>query len=326
MQNESDLSVKISARIDQTYRAQRWIDEGITVPEVWTWRVPVQELPANLRAYLVKRGFWTNWERDHDRAVYQLGNWHVNTSPVRLEWESYETTPDADPIAELQREQERYEQANAAFREQGATIVAAWLDYGRQCLADLLAGKHTPAVQEVIERYERTRYCASGNVRDWAEALRRQGNEELAQEVSALDAQLCDAVKAWVKQAEERQRREREEREERERAEMQRWAVQYGSDHLKAVLAAGYDGKSLYLHERIAYEYPGFETAPPNLSWERSDTPSPDALAVATEVRGTVVVVDDWRYKPVEAVIVRPSWRPSLTLIRWFDNDNDDDE
>lgn len=92
---------------------------------------------------------------------------------------------------------------------------------------------------------------------------------------------------------------------------------------LKAVLAAGYDGKALYLRERIAYEYPSFEAAPPNLSWKRSDTPSPDALAVAANVRGTVVVVDDWGSVSVEAVMVRPSWQPSLTLIRWF---SDDDE
>jgi len=311
-------TVEISARIDQAYRAQQWVEEGIAAPETWTWRVPVQELPADLRAYIVERGFW-----HPSQVVYQLGRWRVDQTPPRVEWEPYATTPDADPIAELARERAEYEQAKAALRAQGEAVVEEWLSHGRQYLASLRAGEMTPAVREVIERYERTRYGSPQGVREWAEALRREGDEGLAKEFHALEAQLTEAVKAWLEQDNERKKREREEREERERAEIQRWAAQYGSEHLKAVLAAGYNGKALYLRERIAREYPGFEEAPPNLSWEKADTPSPDALAVAAKVGGTVVIVDDWGSDSVEAVIVRPPWRPSLTLIQWFEDDDE---
>lgn len=104
-------TVEISARIDQAYRAQQWVEEGIAAPETWTWRVPVQELPADLRAYLVERGFW-----HPSQVVYQLGRWRVDQTPPRVEWEPYATTPDADPIAELARERAEYEQAKAALR------------------------------------------------------------------------------------------------------------------------------------------------------------------------------------------------------------------
>ena len=95
--------------------------------------------------------------------------------------------------------------------------------------------------------------------------------------------------------------------------EKKRWIAEHGSDHLKTALAEGYDCQRLYLAERAAQEFPGYEVDFRRQAWvwEECACPSPQALEEARRVGGRVVRIiekvapDGWSTCPnYEAVRV----------------------
>ena len=64
------------------------------------------------------------------------------------------------------------------------------------------------------------------------------------------------------------------------------WANEFGSEHLKRSLAAGYDSSRLYYSERAAVEYPGYELDfTKSLDSKDRSTPSLDALNALDAVK-----------------------------------------
>ncbi len=71
-----------------------------------------------------------------------------------------------------------------------------------------------------------------------------------------------------------------------------RWAVEHGSEYLRGILWAGYDGKAAYVRERAAKEYPGWIIDDSKKAAAKVvGSPSPEAFALAQEVGGVVLWV-----------------------------------
>ncbi len=128
----------------------------------------------------------------------------------------------------------------------------------------------------------------------------------------------------------ERTKREAEELAERLEKEKMEWIAGHGSDRLKALIAAGYNGNKLYRQERDAFALKGLEYVVDtrDAADEIRDSPSEDALIVEKQLKNAgfddVKIVwlkenprhtdiDD--FEPREAVRVFPSWRNGAVYI-----------
>lgn len=72
----------------------------------------------------------------------------------------------------------------------------------------------------------------------------------------------ADDIRSQRRQEEAaRKKQEKEDRDAAQHAEIVAWAAAHGSDRLKKQIDLGYDGWPLYLHERIARDFPGMRVA-----------------------------------------------------------------
>lgn len=152
--------------------------------------------------------------------------------------------------------------------------------------------------------------------------------EELADRVRTKREEREAKVDAERRERETREQREQEEQwaakenrlaeeKERQAQEKQTWIERHGSEHLREAMTAGYDCRDLYVRERVALEWPGYE---PHLDkyarWKRLSSPSPEALAEAGRAGGKVA----WLVSPAASAALEGStgqgnWSPCEAVI-----------
>lgn len=185
--------------------------------------------------------------------------------------------------AAAQREAEQF--AEAQERSEWAQDLLAWarsglpatdqlkgIGYGKFVYGDFSGLPNKSGLAEILG--EEAAAEVSAAVKD--EHDRRQRAQEARDAECRAKAEAAEAEKAATK--------------ERRHAEISAWAKVHGSKHLQDLLALGRDGWPLYLHERLARDFPGAE-----LDNDGTDsdclTPSAEALATSWEVAARMVEI-----------------------------------
>lgn len=107
-------------------------------------------------------------------------------------------------------------------------------------------------------------------------------------------------------------------------AEKAAWIAEFGSQHLRAAFAAGYNSQRQYVIERAALEYPGYAIDfDDNAGWKARSFPSEAALAEALRVGGEVVWLtseaeksEDWEEDQEREAVVVQGYLGKYDLIK----------
>lgn len=304
--------VTIKARLSDDFATHAYIERGEIHDREISWTIPHAELPRDVREYMVERfGGPPNRSICFRLSTYSPGD-------RVLEEEPWKTRPDADPIAEIREDRERYAAAlrrRSALRREEAEQWIARAKRWTECLdrdqGECLGLEWSDPVwrtgSEITDR-------PTALPRQWVTWV--QDHPDLRETLLSVDRLLVAAHTAFQQRVEARRRAERdaeEARKQRQMETMRRWIGEHGSDVLRRMIVAGYSSAQQYLRERIAAEYPGFLNVDPDrgdCAWGACDSPSAEALDLAQQYGGRVVNITLWNEQrgDGEAVVVEPDW------------------
>lgn len=304
--------VTIKARLSDEFATHAYLERGEITDREISWTIPHAELPRDVREYMVERfGGPPSGSICFRLSTYRPENLVLEDKPWR-------TKPDADPIAELRADRERYE---AALRREEAEKWIARAKRWTECLerdqGECLGLEWSDPVwrtgSEITDR-------PTALPRQWVTWV--QDHPDLRETLLTVDSLLVAAHTAFQQRVDARRRAERdaeEARKQRQQETMRHWIGEHGSDVLRRMIDAGYSSAQQYLSERIAAEYPGFLNVNPDrgdCAWGACDSPSAEALDLAQQYGGRVVNVTLWngRSGDGEAVVVEPDWW-DVTLV-----------
>lgn len=282
------MQVKVSLS-EQVRRAA--LAQGRELPAAATVAVDLGALPEGLRAAAAPHlplddgehlkvwrpcvyGIWVS-PVDPADVVALLGAWLTD----RLAGEEKRAANAAEMAANAERDRE---ERRARARADAERILADPTEFNgrRPILVPDDAGDDLAAL---IDR------AAKALTKRWADADERSRLAEakrLADAKAAAEAQEADKA-AWI--------------------------AAHGSDHLRAAFAAGYDCQRLYVTERAAAEFPGFQVDFSDRSrWDRRSCPSEEGLGISLATKGSRVV---WLTAPVRKVDDEDEWEPREAVV-----------
>lgn len=136
---------------------------------------------------------------------------------------------------------------------------------------------------------------------------------ELVGRANATLSERWEAKRESDRLADEKRAAEQRAAAEAQEVDKAAWIAAHGSDHLRAAFAAGYDCQRLYVTERAAAEFPGFQVDFSDRSrWDRRSCPSEEGLGISLATKGSRVV---WLTAPVRKVDDEDEWEPREAVV-----------
>ena len=176
-----------------------------------------------------------------------------------------------DPVTEVGAELDRLavqkNEAQRARAERVERLIQSWLAMSQGQLNEACIGNWSEEQEAAADPRVADRLALRADYRarkEREEAERRACGE-------------AESKRSWAVLEAEREQRD---------AERAVWAAQHGSSRLQKALTAGYECQRLYVEERAALEFPGFEVDfSGNARWKERVGPSEQALDIEAELK-----------------------------------------